>query len=42
MNFRKFKFASSSSDACPIHLIKAEEFDKWLKLQNRVIKKWIR
>ena len=42
MNFRKFKFASSSSDACPIHLIKAEEFDKWLKLQNRVMKKWIR
>lgn len=42
MNFQKFKFTSNSNGACPIYLIKAEELNGWLELQNESVEKWVR
>ena len=41
LEFLEYNFEQDNAEACPIYLIKAEEFNLWLDRENSHVKNWI-
>lgn len=41
LEFLEYNFEQDNAEACPIYLIKAEEFNLWLDRENSQVKNWI-